>query len=206
LEEMAAKQDTYTCSLITICEKARNGEKMTVDAGTRFECPEGKENCGAKMVKSGGGVSIPKWAYGAAAAVLLVLAAVFLLPGGGDGDVLAEQTPPISPVSPEPTTDVVEALHTELSKVGDNVNLSMPERQQMVEPTLRNYFTTEQTPYVKRVGENGTLIETLTAEEYLNRLSGLITLSQLEVVDALQDSQGKVREIIVREVHQTSLN
>ena len=199
---MAAKQDTYTCSLITICEKAKSGEKMTVDAGTRFECPEGKENCGAKMVKSGGGVSIPKWAYGAAAAVVIVVAAIFLLPG--EDDVVVEPETPVSPVSPEP--DIVFVLHTELSKVGDNVNLSMPERQKLVEPTLRTYFSSEQTPYVKRVGSEGTIVETLTAEEYLNRLSGLITLSSLEVVDALKDSQGKVREIIVREVHQTSIN
>ena len=201
---MAAKQDTYTCSLITICEKARNGEKMTVDAGTRFECPEGKENCGAKMVKSGGGVSIPKWAYGAAAAVVLVVATIFLLPG--ENDVVDEPETPVSPVSPEPEVDIVAVLHTELSKVGDNVNLSMPERQKLVQPTLNTYFSSEQTPYVKRVGSEGTIVETLTAEEYLNRLSGLITLSRLEVVDALKDSQGKVREIIVREVHQTSIN
>jgi hypothetical protein len=204
---MAAKQDTYTCSLITICEKAKSGEKMTVDAGTRFECPEGKENCGAKMVKSGGGVSIPKWAYGAAAAVVLVVAAIFLLPDNGGSESSEDKnTPVIDSIREKPTINVVAVLHTELSKVGDNVNLSMPERQKLVKPTLEKYFSSEQTPYVKRVGSEGTIVETLTAEEYLNRLSGLITLSSLEVVDALKDSQGKVREIIVREVHQTSIN
>ena len=203
---MAEKR--FKCTLYGECENADQGniiiENETEFEGGEYYCTCGQHNKLVEIEKK----SIPKWAYGAAAAVVLVVATVLMLPGADDSEVNKKKDPPVvvDSLQQEPTKDMVAVLHTELSKIGDNVNLSMPERQQMVEPTLRNYFTTEQTPYVKRVGENGTLIETLTAEEYLNRLSGLITLSRLEVVDALQDSQGKVREIIVREVHQTSLN
>lgn len=110
-----------------------------------------------------------------------------------------------SAVETDVSQTTVNQISSDLSKIGNNTNYSLAQRDQLIEPTLEKYFSDP--AFVKRVGSNGTIVETLTAEEYLARLAGVISLDRVEIIKTLTDeSNGKFRELVVQEHYTTSIN
>jgi hypothetical protein len=209
---MAEKK--FKCTNYDVCP---NPDNIIMESETDYEGGEYYCKCGehSKLEEIKDKNPAKKWGIIAGIVIvagLIIWWAVSMFSGSDEQDKIVqeeiettESLPASNEHSPEPVTNSNELMTGELNKIGDNANYSLPQRHEMVEPVLNKYFSAP--AYVKRAGSNGTIVETMTAEEYLFRLSGLITLDRVEVIKTLPaDETGKIRELVVQEHHVTSIN
>ncbi len=209
---MAEKK--FKCTNFDVCP---NQDKTILESETKFEGGEYYCTCGerSKLEEIKEKYNVKSIAIPAAIVIILALliwGGVTIFSGDKPTDDITSveneefnNTTEPAPEIPERNTENNEFIADELVKIGDNDNYSLVQRDQLIEPTLTKYFSDP--AFVKRVGSNGTIVETLTAKEYLSRLAGVISLDRVEIIKTLPDeSNGKIRELVVQEHYATSIN
>lgn len=109
----------------------------------------------------------------------------------------------ISPPGLIVTGNLSAELRTQLMQIGDH-RTPVTRRMEMISPTLNKYFS-RQKRVVKVIGQTNTIVQVSPAREYLDWLSGIVTLENLEVVDYVLDGEQKIQEISIREKHQSKI-
>lgn len=104
-------------------------------------------------------------------------------------------------------TQMVNQNYKQIEDIMNNIGtqkFSFEQRLDLIEPTLRNLFANKSV--VRIVGNQGTLVNTQTAEQYLRSLGGYVTMDKLKILEMRKDENNKIYLLIVKEFHPSNTN